>query len=45
MKNCKFMLKLMSSWKQEKSYELLEVNAHVIMTDQDYIKKIGGKNE
>jgi len=27
----------------EESHELLEVNAQVIMTDQDYMKKIGGK--
>ena len=27
----------------EESHELLEVNAQVIMADQDYMKKIGGK--
>lgn len=26
----------------EESHELLEVNAQVIMTDKDYMKKIGG---
>lgn len=29
----------------EESHELLEVNAQVIMTDQDYMKKLGVSNE
>lgn len=29
----------------EESYELLEINAKVIMTDQDYFKKVKGDKE
>lgn len=41
----KFMWKPNTLGITEESYELLEVNAKTIMTDQDYYKKQGVKDE